>query len=69
MLLKELGNGGEDRRERQMLEGGTEEMPGHPGLFAEQEMNPVAWTPYKVWLASAMPTTCYKSTRNQEKEN
>lgn len=64
MLLKELGNEGEDRRERQMLE-----VPGHPGLVAEQGMHPPVWTPCRVWLASAMPTTYHKSTRNHEKAN
>lgn len=69
MLLKELGNEDEDRRERQMLEGGIEEVPGHPGLVAEQGMHPPAWTPCRVWLASAMPTTYHKSTHNHEKAN
>lgn len=35
MLLKELGNEGEDIRESQMVEGGIEEASGHPRLVVE----------------------------------
>lgn len=67
MLLKELGNEGEDIRESQMVEGGIEEASGHPRLVVEYILHPGHHAGY----GSPLPchATYYKSTHNYEKAN